>query len=86
MKKRLLLRPKTFFAVGWKHFTVACVALEIMQIIFAPILSGEMKKMPLDKFLLRILNVSSSQRYCDFKKKTASAAPSIFIPLIKQPW
>ncbi|KAL7527220.1 hypothetical protein ACHAXR_003979 [Thalassiosira sp. AJA248-18] len=79
LKKRLLLSPKTSFAVGWKYFTVACVALEISQIVFAPMLSGELKKMSLDKFLLSILKASSSR--CDHDKKMAEA-PSIFIPVI----
>eukprot|EP00571_Detonula_confervacea_P002146 CAMPEP_0172327314 /NCGR_PEP_ID=MMETSP1058-20130122/59222_1 /TAXON_ID=83371 /ORGANISM="Detonula confervacea, Strain CCMP 353" /LENGTH=777 /DNA_ID=CAMNT_0013044327 /DNA_START=53 /DNA_END=2383 /DNA_ORIENTATION=+ len=78
LKKRLLLSPKTSFAVEWKYFTLACVALEISQIIFAPMLSGELKKMPLDKFLLRVLNASS---HCDGKNKRATA-PSIFIPVV----
>ena len=61
LKKRLLLSPNTSFAVVWKYITVACVALEISQIIFAPMLSGgELKKMELDTFILKVLKVSSS--------------------------
>jgi len=55
MRKRLLLSPKTGFAVGWKYLTVSCVALEISQILLAPVLSGELKKMPLDRFLLTVM-------------------------------
>lgn len=79
LKKKLLLSPKTSFAVGWKYVTIACVALEISQIAFAPVLAGELKKMPLDKFLLKVLNASSLQFYGD---KIVVAAPSIFIPAI----
>eukprot|EP00580_Thalassiosira_gravida_P017468 CAMPEP_0201656886 /NCGR_PEP_ID=MMETSP0494-20130426/290_1 /ASSEMBLY_ACC=CAM_ASM_000839 /TAXON_ID=420259 /ORGANISM="Thalassiosira gravida, Strain GMp14c1" /LENGTH=1051 /DNA_ID=CAMNT_0048133595 /DNA_START=279 /DNA_END=3434 /DNA_ORIENTATION=- len=84
LKKRLLLSPKTYFAVGWKCLTVACVALEISQIVFAPVLSGEMKKMPLDKFLSRVLGASSSRCGDGSKKKSiVSTAPlNIFIPVI----
>jgi len=61
LKKRLLLSPNTSFAVAWKYITVTCVALEISQFIFAPILSGgELKKMELDTFILKVLKVSSS--------------------------
>lgn len=82
LKKRLLLSPNTSFAVSWKYLTVGCVALEILQIIFAPILSGELKKMPLDIFLLKVFNASSC---CDGKGSTSSTKvppPSIFIPVI----
>jgi len=61
LKKRLLLSPNTSFVVAWKYITVTCAALEISQIIFAPILSGgDLKKMKLDTFILKVLKVSSS--------------------------
>jgi len=61
LKKRLLLSPNTSFAVAWKYVTITCVALEISQIIFAPMLSGgELKKMELDTFILKVLKISSS--------------------------
>ena len=84
LKKRLLLSPKTSFAVAWKYFTVACIALELIHHMFAPVLSGELKKMPLDKFLLKVLNASSSSNFCGGKPgtKQAVSAPSIFIPVI----
>ena len=84
LKKRLLLSPKTAFAVSWKYFTVACIALELVHHMFAPVLSGELKKMPLDTFLLKVLNASSSSNYCGGKSgtKQAVSAPSIFIPVI----
>eukprot|EP00585_Thalassiosira_rotula_P016170 CAMPEP_0196173652 /NCGR_PEP_ID=MMETSP0911-20130528/6919_1 /TAXON_ID=49265 /ORGANISM="Thalassiosira rotula, Strain GSO102" /LENGTH=506 /DNA_ID=CAMNT_0041440891 /DNA_START=12 /DNA_END=1532 /DNA_ORIENTATION=+ len=84
LKKRLLLSPKTYFAVGWKCLTVACVALEISQIAFAPVLSGEMKKMPLDEFLSRVLGASSSRCGDGSRKKSiVSTAPlNMFIPVI----
>jgi hypothetical protein len=84
LKKRLLLSPKTSFAVAWKYFTVACIALELIHHMFAPVLSGELKKMPLDTFLLKVLNASSSSNYCGGKSgtKQAVSAPSIFIPVI----
>ena len=78
-RRRLLLSPKTSFAVGWKYFAVACVSLEISQMIFAPMLSGEMKKMPLDIFLLRILKASPD---CNDKIVKKVAAPSFFVPVI----
>jgi hypothetical protein len=57
-RKRLLLSPKTSFAVGWKYLTIACAAIEISQFALAPALSGELKKMPLDSFLLRAMGAS----------------------------
>ena len=57
MKKRLLLSPKTSFAVAWKYLTVACVALELGQFALAPALSGEFRKMPLDELLSSALSV-----------------------------
>ena len=76
-KKRLLLSPKTSFAVGWKCVAIICVALELSQIFFAPMLSGEMTKMPLDKFLSKVLFATG----CKEKAKKAFA-PSIFIPVL----
>ena len=61
MRKRLLLSPKTGFAVVWKYLTVSCVALEISQILLAPVLSGELKKMPLDRFLLTVMRAWSGE-------------------------
>jgi len=58
---------------------VACVALEISQILFAPIISGELKKMPLDAFLLNVLSLSSQ---CHDTVNKAAATPSIFIRMI----
>ncbi|KAL9187128.1 hypothetical protein ACHAXT_010848 [Thalassiosira profunda] len=78
LKKRLLLSPKTSFAVAWRNVTVACVALEMSQIAFAPMLSGELKKMPLDMFLLTVLNASS---LCSGDAATKEA-PSIFVPAV----
>uniref|UniRef100_A0A7S2A8I3 Uncharacterized protein n=1 Tax=Trieres chinensis TaxID=1514140 RepID=A0A7S2A8I3_TRICV len=49
--RKLLLRPNTTFSVTWKAITVACVALEVASIAFAPVLSGEMKKMSLDSMI-----------------------------------
>lgn len=68
-KKRLLLSPKTAFAVGWKYVAISCVILEVSQMIFAPFLSGELKKMPLDKFLSVVLFAS-----CDYKKASSMCA------------
>ncbi|KAL7547899.1 hypothetical protein ACHAWF_011170, partial [Thalassiosira exigua] len=59
-RKRLLLSPKTSFAVRWKLAVVACAGLEIAQIAFAPALEGQMSKMPLDRFLLWILVCGSA--------------------------
>jgi hypothetical protein len=64
-KKKLLLSPKTAFAVGWKYVAIGCVILEVSQMVFAPLLSGELKKMPLDKFLSVVLFAS-----CNEQKKT----------------
>ena len=61
-KKRLLLSPKTAFAVGWKYVAIACVMLEVSQIIFAPLLSGELKKMPLDAFFSKVLFASCEEK------------------------
>ena len=43
-------------------------------------LSGELKKIPLDKFLLRVLNASASS--CDNKSRKKTAVTSIFVPVI----
>ena len=80
LKRRLLLSPKTSFAVGWKYFAVACVALEISSQIFAPMLSGELKKMPLYEFIVRVLTASSVSKCGDKGKKVA--ASSIFVPVM----
>ncbi|KAL3810394.1 hypothetical protein ACHAXA_004170 [Cyclostephanos tholiformis] len=58
LRKRLLLSPKTSFAVSWKYLTIACAAIEISQFVFAPSLSGDLKKMPLDAFLLGAMEAS----------------------------
>ena len=58
LRKRLLLSPRTYFAVAWKYLTITCAAIEISQFVFAPVLSGELKKMDLDAFLLRAMNAS----------------------------
>ncbi|KAL3769219.1 hypothetical protein ACHAW5_001951 [Stephanodiscus triporus] len=78
MKKRLLLSPKTSFAVVWKYLTIACAAIEVSQFLLAPALSGELKKMPLDSFLLRVMNASPADR-CD-KNGARIAPPSFFYP------
>jgi hypothetical protein len=54
-KKRLLLSPRTNFAVLWKYVTISCAIIEISQFIFAPSLVGEMKKMSLDVFLGKVI-------------------------------
>lgn len=77
-KKRLLLSPKTAFAVVWKCVAISCVVLEISQILFAPVLSGELGKMPLDKFISAILFASP----CESKKPRTNATPSIMFPAI----
>ncbi len=77
--KRLLLSPKTSFAVVWKCVAITCVVLEISQIIFAPMLSGEMTKMPLDKFLSKVLFATG----CEEKTRKA-VAPSIVVPFINE--
>jgi len=77
--KRLLLSPKTSFAVVWKCVAIICVVLEISQIIFAPMLSGEMTKMPLDKFLSKVLLATG----CEEKVKKA-VAPSIVVPFMNE--
>lgn len=74
-KKRLLLSPKTSFAVGWKYLTIACAAIEISQFVFAPALSGELKKMPLDAFLLRAMNASPSAAAARCGGKNGSNKP-----------
>jgi hypothetical protein len=56
-KKRLLLSPRTNFAVLWKYVTISCALIEISQFIFAPSLVGEMKKMPLDVFLGKVIMI-----------------------------
>ena len=61
-KKRLLLSPKTTFALGWKYMAISCVILEVSQMIFAPLLSGELKKMPLDQFLSALLFASYNKK------------------------
>ena len=61
-KRRLLLSPKTAFAVGWKCVAICCVILEIMQWTFAPLLSGELKKMPLDELISILLFASCTER------------------------
>ena len=61
-KKKLLLSPKTAFAVGWKYVAITCVMLEVSQMIFAPLLSGELKKMPLERFLSKVLLASCDER------------------------
>ena len=77
LMKRLLLNPKNYFSVIWKYLTVSCVALEIMTILFAPVLSGDVKKMPLDQFIVKVLLGSRPQ--CN---KSARNAPSLFVPSI----
>ncbi|KAL3792315.1 hypothetical protein HJC23_006227 [Cyclotella cryptica] len=62
--RRLLLSPKTSFAVGWKCVAIASVILEVSQMIFAPLLSGELKKMSLDEFISVVLFAS-----CDKKER-----------------
>ena len=61
-KKRLLLSPKTAFALGWKYMAISCVILEVSQMICAPLLSGELKKMPLDQFLSVLLFASCNEK------------------------
>jgi len=77
LMKRLLLNPKKYFSVVWKYLAVSCVALEIMTILFAPALSGDVKKMPLDQFIVKVLLGSRPQ--CN---KTTRDAPSLFVPSI----
>eukprot|EP00985_Skeletonema_marinoi_P008924 scaffold4087_cov153-Skeletonema_marinoi.AAC.5 len=77
LMKRLLLNPKKYFSVVWKYLAVSCVALEILTILFAPVLSGDVKKMPLDQFIVKVLLGSRPQ--CN---KTARDAPSLFVPSI----
>eukprot|EP00984_Skeletonema_dohrnii_P006549 scaffold2351_cov84-Skeletonema_dohrnii-CCMP3373.AAC.9 len=77
LMKRLLLNPKKYFSVVWKYLAVSCVALEIMTILFAPVLSGDVKKMPLDQFIVKVLLGSRPQ--CN---KTTRDAPSLFVPSI----
>lgn len=77
LMKRLLLNPKNYFSVMWKYLAVTCVALEIMTILFAPALSGEVKKMPLDQFVVKVLIGSRPQ--CNKRERDA---PSLFVPSI----
>jgi hypothetical protein len=60
-KKRLLLSPRTNFAVRWKFLTIVCAVIEISQFIFAPSLAGELKKMPLEMFLDKVI-INGQQR------------------------
>jgi len=60
-KKRLLLSPRTNFAVRWKFLTIICAVIEISQFIFAPSLAGELKKMPLEMFLGKVI-INGKQR------------------------
>ena len=77
LMKRMLLNPKHYFSVIWKYLAVSCVALEIMTILFAPVLSGDAKKMPLDQFIVKVLLGSRPQ--CN---KSKGGAPSLFVPSI----
>jgi hypothetical protein len=77
--KQLLLNPKSSFSVIWKYLSVTCVVLEIMTILFAPVLSGDVRKMSLDQFIVRVLLGSRQQCNNEGKKRVA---PSLFIPTI----
>ncbi len=77
LMKRLLLNPKNYFSVIWKYVAVSCIVLEIMTILFAPVLSGDVKKMPLDQFIVKVLLGSRPQ--CNKAKRVA---PSLFVPSI----
>jgi hypothetical protein len=81
LKRRLLLSPKTSFAVGWKYFAVVCVALEISSHLFAPLLSGELKKMPLYEFIVRVLN-APVPKCSDKGGRRISASSMMFIPMM----
>jgi hypothetical protein len=78
LMKRLLFNPKNYFSVIWKYVAVSSVALEIMTILFAPVLSGDVKKMPLDQFIVKVLLGSRPQ--CN--KAAKIVATSLLIPSI----
>lgn len=78
LMKRLLFNPKNYFSVIWKYVAVSSVALEIMTILFAPVLSGDVKKMPLDQFIVKVLLGSRPQ--CN--KTAKRVATSLLIPSI----
>jgi hypothetical protein len=79
--KRLLLNPKTYFSSIWKYLTVSCVVLEVLTILFAPVLSGDVKKMPLDQFIVRVL-LGGSWEQCSNNQRSKRVASSVLVPVI----
>jgi len=70
----LLIRPNRKFSVIWEILFVSCIIIEIMQIVFAPVLSGNTEKMALEEFLALVLY------------PPVSSIPAQNKALIKQPY
>lgn len=60
--RRLLLRPNTAFSLAWKRTTIACVLIEVLYKLLAPLMASKTgEKLTLDQLIMHILTPAAER-------------------------